>query len=185
GDESAVERVAALGEPAVPRLLDLLRQDGPAPLAGQALARMLDGWPKGDPRSARVGSQLADEYESFAPAGRHAVLKLAEPLAGSEPATRLVQLGLKDSHATNREAAVRLAMRPEINLAAAVVPLLADLQPDVRRIALRFLGGRADLATDEKLLPLLHDPEADLRTRCELILRGRGLRDKDLQLGRM
>lgn len=60
-----------------------------------------------------------------------------------------------------------------------------DRRAEVRRKALEEFGHSRDKCLDEELLPLLHDSEADIRTRCEALLRERGLTNKEIDLGRM
>src|SRR4051812_18765770 len=56
-----VERVAALGEPALPGLLDLLGdgEDAHAAAAGAALERLGLAWGPGDPRTVALAERLA------------------------------------------------------------------------------------------------------------------------------
>jgi hypothetical protein len=62
---------------------------------------------------------------------------------------------------------------------------LLDSRAEVRRKALEEFGHSRDKCLDEELLPLLHDAEADIRTRSEALLRERGLTDKEIELGRV
>ncbi len=188
-DEAAIERVAAVGEPAVPRLLELLRQDTAAtPRAGKSLARMLEQCPRGDPRCVAIASRIADSFGDFSPAGKQVALQIAEslPACGArEAAAAIIRAALKDGSAPSQDQAILIAVRPEFNLSADVVPLLSDRKPEIRRSALLAVGTLKEVVSDEDLLPSLHDPDADVRGLCEATLRGRGLRDKDIQLGKL
>jgi hypothetical protein len=97
----------------------------------------------------------------------------------------LTQSGLRDQAAENRLQAIQLAMRPELDLLEAVVPLLSDPQPEVRRSALLAVGPSPDAISTDDLLPWLHDPDDDVRRLCEKALRGRGLQEDHLRLGRL
>src|SRR5262245_49965216 len=53
--EATLNRVADLGEAAVPPLVAMLKREAPASRnAAQALQRMFDRWPADDPRAARA-----------------------------------------------------------------------------------------------------------------------------------
>jgi HEAT repeat protein len=97
----------------------------------------------------------------------------------------LTRTGLHDGAAENRLQAIRLAMRPELDLLEAVVPLLSDPQPEVRRSALLTVGSAPDAISTDDLLPWLHDPDEDVRRLCEKALRSRGLQEDHLCLGRL
>lgn len=184
-------QVAELGDPAVPRLLELLKKDEPVPHnARAALARIADAWPADDSREAAFVGELAAEYGSFSPSGRYQALVLAEMVierskGRAEPVREMARAGLKDECAECRAASVALAARPEIGLVGHLVPLLGDGCAEVRRAALAAVGPNRDLVADEDLLRWLHDPDAGVRTECEDALRGRGLREKDVRMGRL
>src|SRR5947207_6927858 len=63
---------------------------------------------------------------------------------------------------------------------AMTIARLADQRPAIRRQALESLGPPRDACLDEDLLPLLHDSEAEIRTRCREHLRARGPSDNDI-----
>src|SRR5947207_15988137 len=71
---------------------------------------------------------------------------------------------------------------PDPRDGAMTIARLADQRPAIRRQALEALGPSRDACLDEDLLPLLHDPEAEIRSRCEELLRARGLSDKEIQV---
>jgi len=92
---------------------------------------------------------------------------------------------LRDDSAPTRTEAIRLAMRPELNLLEQVAPLLYDPEAEVRRCAILAVGTcQSAIGTDE-LLPWLHDPDPDVRRLCEEALRSRGLQDHHVKLGRL
>jgi HEAT repeat protein len=100
------------------------------------------------------------------------------------PCRKLAVAGLKDSDASCRADAARLAAAPGIETLDQLESLLADTAPEVRRVALLALGSRADLLATDELLLLLHDPDGEVRALCEKALLGRGLRSEHIQLAR-
>ncbi len=74
-----VERVANLGEPAVPALIDCLTQPD-AQVCGNArvaLNRLTHSWGGADPRSAELALRLARDFDQFSPEGQRQTLDLA------------------------------------------------------------------------------------------------------------
>jgi hypothetical protein len=96
-----------------------------------------------------------------------------------------IRQGLQDADADNRAAAVGFAVRAEAHLLPQLVPLLDDPSAVVRQAALVALGPATDAVPTDDLLRSLHDPEEDIRRLCEATLRGRGLRNEDMALGRL
>src|SRR3989442_14608628 len=76
-------------------------------------------------------------------------------------------------------------MRKENGLAAAVVPLMSDEVAEVRRAAMIAVGASHDLVADDDLLPWLHDPDSGVCELCESTLLARGLREKDVRMGKL
>jgi hypothetical protein len=98
---------------------------------------------------------------------------------------RLLGACLADKQQASVVSALRLAMKRGINLADAVVPLLHDPDPEVRRSAMLAVGtSEAAISTDD-LLHWLHDSDREVRQLCEAALRSRGLQDEHLRLGRI
>src|SRR5262249_26046743 len=92
----------------------------------------------------------------------------------------LTRACLRDERAANRVQAVRLALRPELDLLESVVPLLNDPVPEVRRTAMLAVGPAEEVIRTDALLRWLHDPDADVRKLCEKALRSRGLQEEHL-----
>jgi hypothetical protein len=182
-----VDRTAGLGDAAMPRLFVLLKSDGPGSVnVGKAMAKIVANWPDDDPKVADLAARLTAEYKEMSPGGRHSALGLTEPLLSHRAKCKeLVHAGLKDGSPDNREMAVVLAMRKEIGLASAVVPLMSDPAADVRRAAMISVGASRELVSDEELLPWLHDSDPGVREMCETALLARGLRDNDVKMGRL
>ncbi len=84
-----------------------------------------------------------------------------------------------------RLAAVPLAMRRDIGLAAEIVQLLSDSQVEVRRSAMLFVGSVPETVAADDLLHWLHDPDKTVRDLCEAALKLRGLRDKDVRMAKL
>jgi HEAT repeats len=189
--EATLERVADLGEAAVPPLVELLKRDAPAcQNAARALERVFERWPADDPRAVKAANGLAESFAQYSPEGKAAALELADgwqtPGTDSrDAAAKIVQAALKDDQVSIQTRAIILALKPEFSLAADVVPLLKDPKPEIRRSALLAIGPFRDLAPDEDLLPCLHDPDEEVRARCVSALKSRGLREKDLLLARL
>jgi len=194
------DRLVGMGDTAVPRLLDCLkREDGSlGPMARAGLEKLLANWGPKDPRSARLVNRFFDAHPSFSPAGQRTALQiLPEILAatGAESAAKgrtIVSAGLKDRDAAMRVEAIKVARRVDLNLLTAVVPLLDDPEADVRLAAMIALGPLAEggvsdhpLVSSDELLRWLHDPDPGVRQMCEMSLRSRNLRDRDIRLGRM
>jgi hypothetical protein len=96
-----------------------------------------------------------------------------------------IRQGFQDAEAENRMLAVHCAARGEAQLLPQLVPLLDDPAPGVRQAALTALGPAGDAVTTDDLLRSLHDSDEDVRRLCEATLRGRGLRNEDVALGRL
>jgi HEAT repeats len=96
----------------------------------------------------------------------------------------LVQACLKVEDAAVRLKAVRLAFDPSVDLREQVVPLLGDADPAVRRAVMLVVGPTPEAVSTDELLRWLHDPDEDVRQLCETALRGRGLREEHLRLGK-
>lgn len=128
-----------------------------------------------------------------ADAGVHgAALELAASRLGRAKTPDMVQACrelaracLRDESAGNRARALRLALLPGVDLRNEVVALLHDSEPEIRRVAMLEVGPLPDLVPKDDLLPWLHDPDTDVRQICEAALRGRGLSDLQIKLGRL
>ena len=101
----------------------------------------------------------------------------------------LAERGLADKQIRTRLAAVQLAARPALQsdsaLVAKVAPLLRDKASTVRRAALVALAPANDVVSEDDLITLLHDPDAEVRKLCEAVLRSRGLSEDHLELARL
>jgi hypothetical protein len=186
----SIARVAALGDAAVPRLLTLLEHDGPAAArAGKALSAILDDLSENDQRAAKLADGLCGAFVRLSPAGKQAALEVVERLVAKgvarDSCRGIVRGGLTDAAAPIREFAISLAIRSELALEPEVLPLLHDPEAGVRRSAVLAIGSSRDLLSDDELLPWLHDPDAEVSGLCETALRARGLRDRDIHLGRL
>jgi hypothetical protein len=96
----------------------------------------------------------------------------------------LVLACFQDTSAECRLQAVRMALRPELAVLDRAVQLLHDPSAEVRCAAMLALGPAEDILPTDDLLQWLHDPDAEVRALCEKALRGRGLQEAHLVLGR-
>lgn len=100
----------------------------------------------------------------------------------------LATSGLKHEAVALRRASVRLASLPELGLLEEVAALVVGSQRDpdavVRDLALAAVAPYEDVAETEALLPLLHDPDPEVRATCEHALRSRGLTPSQVRLAR-
>lgn len=84
----------------------------------------------------------------------------------------LVKHALRDEPVGNRLRALQLAVHPNVGVMEEVAGLLKDPAPQVRRAALLALGPAGEEAAPaNRLLPLLHDDDAEVRAACEEVLR--------------
>jgi HEAT repeat protein len=111
--------------------------------------------------------------------------KLSVPADLLDACRQLTREGLRDATEANRLQAVRLAQQAELGLLAEVVPLLRDSSAAVRREAVLALGPAPEAIADDYLFYWLNDPDADVRTLCELALRGRGLQENHIRLAKL
>lgn len=187
-----IDALCRLGEAAIPGLLDRLQRDEAfvTSAVAPALTRLGQSWPADDPRRARLAEQLANRYAAFSPSGQACALDLVPELIPAGDAARtacreLTRLGLGHTAAEQRIAAVRLALRQDIGHLEAVKPLLNDPAAEVRRAALLAVGPHAAVVPDDDLIHWLHDADAEVRRLCRTALRSRGLRERDVEMGRL
>lgn len=140
------------------------------------------------PAIARLLAAAAQSPDRDVHAG---ALRLAEAAVGGNDARQLrdssrelVRTCVQSENISNRIRAVRLAQSPSLDLVDQIVPLLNDPTPEVRQAALLALGPAPEVLATDDLLQWLHDPDPGVRKLCETALRGRGLPDLHLQLGR-
>jgi hypothetical protein len=187
-----VEQAAGWGDGVAARLVAGLERDDAVICnrSAAALANLAGSWLADDPRHTSMALQIADHFGSLSPPGRSAVFGCVAVLAeGGQTiqshVRRIVRVGLDDGDADVRLRAAALALRPNVGAAALLVPLLKDPSASVRRAAVLAVGPSRELVSDDDLLPWLHDTDAEVRRLCELALRGRGLRQQDVRLGRL
>ncbi len=185
-----VERVARLGDAAVPALLACLGRDDERACgnAGAALARLAEGWGTDDPRGPDLAGRLAAAFPDLSTPGKRAalgafaaVLRPADdgaplPADLAPPVARLVQ-----EAATHPDRRVRVGA---LGLAAALrgrdLPAeVADAVRDLARAGLRDADPEArtravqlallpQFRLLEQVVPLLHDPSAEVRRAAML-----------------
>jgi len=192
---AAAATLAALGDAGLPALADCFH-DGDAPACAAAAAAVqgrLAPLPPTDPAFAAAAARLRDSAGTFSPAGTDAALGLVpDLLRSSDPAVTvacrdLVRAGLADPAAGVKVRAVRLALRPGVDLAGDVVRLLDDPDPAVRSAAMLAVGPPAEggpVIGDEELFRWLNDPDPGVRKLCESALRARGRSADEVAFGR-
>jgi hypothetical protein len=190
----AAADLAARGDAGFAYLVECFRAGDPpaCAAAANALRERFAGLPAADPALAAAAERLR-AADPFAPAGTEAVLGLVpELLRSSDPACvaacrDLVRLGLAAPSADAKVQAIRLALRPDANLAADVVPLLNDPDPGVRSAALLAVGPPGDgppVVGDEELFRWLNDPDPGVRKLCSSALVARGRSADEVEFGR-
>ncbi|MBA4066052.1 MAG: hypothetical protein C0501_20500 [Isosphaera sp.] len=191
---AAADRLAALGDPGLDRLVGFVR-GGDEPTraaAAAAVGRVLTGIPDGDPRADAVAGRLLDAFDGCDDGGRRAVLELL-PLVltktGAAHADRCraaVAAGLRTADPAVRVLTARVAIHPDVRMRPEVLPLLAAPEAEVRRAALFAVAasGEEQLVADEDLFRYLHDPDAGVRQVCRDVLVGRDRSAADIDLGR-
>jgi hypothetical protein len=196
GRAAWADKLAAAGEPAVPTFLGLLSHEDPSVCAATkaGLEKVTAGWPADDPRRAAFARRFVDAAPRFSTAGRSVALELlptvlaASDAEVSAKAKEMLGRAARSDSADLRIQAVAAALRPEVNCLEAVVPLLADPVPEVRRAAVLALGPPGDggktVVGDDELLRCLHDVDAEVRRLGEMGLRSRGRSPRDIHLGR-
>jgi hypothetical protein len=98
---------------------------------------------------------------------------------------QLTRACFRDEESANRIAAIRLASHPEVSLLQPASGLLDDGDPQVRRAAILAVGSAPEAISNDDLLRWLHDPDQEVERLCEAALRGRGLQEAQLKLGRL
>ncbi len=181
------EELLAAGDAGLPYLLEPF-QSGTAESCAtvvRALEKFFGEVPANDPRFARCCRAVFDGFAAFHDVGKAAALELLpELLKCPDPDSagrcrEMVKAGLTCPNADARVRAVRLALRPETNLTAEVVPLLDAPEPEVRRAAMLAVGPTTDGTEPaigvEELFRWLHDPDHEVRDLCTAALLTRGL----------
>lgn len=169
-------RLRPCGQDCVLQLVALWLQEAPGDAMVQAATRLLGDAVRVQDRQVRL---------------RTLELALALPAQPgpselTEVRRELAQAGLKDEEPAQRARAIQVAQQVGQELVKAVVPLLDDPAPEVRRAAMLAVGPTADAVATDDLLRWLHDPDEDVRRLCEAALRGpRGLPDRHVHLGRL
>jgi len=158
-----------------------------------AVEKQLTERPDDDGSAAALADALLDAFPGCDAGGQESVVALLPALlkrigpAGAAKCRVVTAAGLKLPSPAARLGAIRAAMHPLVKLRADVVPLLAAVEPEVRRAALFAVGPATDddqVIGDEELFRWLHDADADVRRGCQDALASRGRTDTDIRLGR-
>jgi hypothetical protein len=176
------------GDGITDRLVECLTSDDATACgrASTALVRLA-----ADGKATAIAGRLADRFATFSPAGREAALDCAAAVvAANQPdaaaaCRALVRPALQHPDTAVRVRAATMALRPELDQFDLLVPLLKDPAAEVRRLALLAVGPSRTLIADDDLLRWLHDDDPEVRRLTETALRSRGLRSRDIKLGRL
>ncbi|HEY8504856.1 MAG TPA: hypothetical protein VIL46_09760 [Gemmataceae bacterium] len=145
--EAAAERLAEIGEPAIAGLIGCLREEDPdvCATAAYGLRRMVEGWGEGDPRCEELARELAGAYPGLSRDGQVGVLRLMT--------------------------ACRSAGVPGLDEVCAPLAREALRGPSVgHRIEGIRLAMWPELPLLPEVVPLLRDPEAEVRRAAMLAL---------------
>jgi hypothetical protein len=143
---------------------------------------------------AAAGRLVHQSAHAADPGAHAAALELATALLAPDASAEVVgdcremlTACLRDADPQTRIRAIRLAAGNEgLGLLEAVVPLLDDADPKVRCEAMLAARNAPEaVVKTDHLLRWLHDPDDDVRRICEALLRGRGMTEEHLKLGRL
>lgn len=196
-DERAfwADALASRGDEGIGRLLECIRASEPASRSAAitALDRHLQSLPENDSHANRLAEQLLELFTNGDAERREALadlLPIIVDICGTlhrEKCREAVNQALALPSAAARMAAIRAAMHPDVDLRAAIIPLLDSREAEVRRAALFAVGPATNAAAvidDEELFRWLHDPDRDVRTLCRDALISRGRTETEIGLGR-
>jgi len=190
-------RLVALGNAGTPYLIEEWKVGAPASCQalGLAVAEHLAPMPPTDARFNALCRSIMAAAAQFSPAGQEAALELVPvfltcPQADFLPRCReLVKAGLTLPTTEARVRAVRLAMRPDMEMRGEIVSVLGDPEAEVRRAAMLAVGPHDDqtpvVIADDELFRYLHDPDWDVRQMCETALTTRGLEPEQIACARL
>lgn len=189
--ETWAERVAGLGEAAVPGLLALLARDDAAVCANAeaSLAHLVRRWGAEDPRTVTLAGQLVERFGALSGTGREAVLELtivavhvkAAPLPLTEAAGRLLSEASRRPEPGTRARALALAEVLVERAPGKWLDVTRDLagkglaEEDAEcRVRAAHLLLHSALKGEKELLrrvvPLLRDARAEVRRAALLVL---------------
>ena len=186
--------LAASGDAGLAALVEALGAGDPQvrAAAAAALDAYLNGLPEDDPRAPSLCGRLLQAFTASNNEGREAVLGLVPTILKRGGTTRAaecrdaIESGLKMPAVYSRLIAIRAAMHPESGMRGAIVPLLTDAEPEVRRAALFAIGPASSdqpVIDDEELFRWLHDPDEEVRQVCRDALTSRGRTDAEIAFG--
>jgi hypothetical protein len=194
--EPLVQQLAEHDGAAFGRLLELLQRDQAelCDAVAASLAQRCEVWAEKSPFFDQLGEMILAHQGRLSNSGHTSVVGLLPRLLrGTSPEVTerfkpLVVGWLSHTEHTVRLRAILLAQREEFQALEAVLPLLKDSAPEVRRAAMLAVGPAPvegePLIETEKLLPWLHDPDAGVRRNCEIALATRGLSPVEIRLSR-
>jgi hypothetical protein len=191
----AAERLVALGEPGLTRLVGFVRcgDESCRGAATGSLDHFLDNLPAGEQRAVTLAGQLLDEFPKCDPDAQRAILGLLPAVlrktgnAHAQRCRQAVATGLKLPDPAARIRAVQIALHPDVKMRADLLPLLSANEAEVRRAALFAVASVTDgeqVIGDEDLFHWLHDPDETVRKVCHDALVSRDRSETEISLGR-
>lgn len=167
---------SAAGQRALLHVIKVVHRDAAAgePLLSPLVRMVLHAVGQGDSAVRRRALEVSLDLVERAPT--------AEVVAACREA---VTQGSRDGAAEVRLLAIHLAQARGLGSLDRVVPLLEDADVSVRRAAMLVVGTARDAIAEDDLLRWLHDSDTETRLLCEQALRGRGLQDQHLKLGKL
>jgi HEAT repeats len=195
-----VERVAGLDFAAVPGLINLLRRDDARACgnAEAALSAVMKRWGPSDAKTVSLAETLLRSFPCASSPGQAAILEwyqgLLHEIKGTDgPVLDLCRefaaQGLGSNDPETCTGAIRLVLQvpseSQKGLLDRVVPFLKNPSSQARCAAVLAVGLAEDTIAVEELLPLLQDPDSEVRRLCEVALRGRGLQDSHIRLAKL
>jgi hypothetical protein len=191
----AANQLVNLGTPGLTKLIEFIQSgnDSCRSVSTTALNGYLSGMPDGDRRAVPVAGQLLDTFSRMDESGRKAVLALMSNIlkrTGNTYAAKCreaIAAGLKTADTDTRVLAIRLALHPDANMRAELLPLMNDPEPRVRGAALFGVATTTDgeqVLADEDLFHWLHDPDEGVRKVCRDALVSRDRSESEINLAR-
>lgn len=157
-----------------------------------AIERSLAAASEGDPNAQLLAGYVLAEFPQCDEAGQRSILGLLTLILKRTGTTYTAQCrnaalaGLKLNNPEARLLAIQLALHPDLNMRAELLPLVNDPLPRIRGAALFGVGSAIGetLISDEELFRFLHDPDEGVRKVCYDALVGRDRTEKEIALAR-
>jgi len=191
---AAARNLIQLGEPSRAEIKQLLiAADAESnSILAFALHEWFEAIPIGNDR-ATMAAFLLDLQPRAGEPGQVAIFELLPTMirgASSEllaQAREAVKTGMATGSAEVACRSIRLAMRPDLQQKAEIVPALQRPEAVVRKEAMLAIGpavGENAVIGNEELFPWLHDADSEVRLVCEAALSTRGMEPEQIEAAR-